>query len=300
MKNVYGPFLIAIGAFLWALDTLFRVKSLEALDPLWIVFSSHVIALLTLSVFIPFQKTSLKLNNSKEFLAMLFCGAGGSALATVFFSWSFLYLNPSITILLQKLQPLVASLAATLILKEKIKLSFYPLAIVALFSAYALSFPSLDFSFSSQDSSNLFGIFLALSAAVLWGLSTVFGRMFLKKQSAFSATWWRFLFGSFILTGTLLINKSLWPKGVALVELQNLSSLLYMALLSGLLAVYIYYQGLKRTSAIAATFTELLFPLFAVLINWVYLGQELNSRQICFALLLLSSSASLSYLHQRN
>ena len=42
---------------------------------------------------------------NRRWLAVAFCGAGGSALATILFTASFHYVNPSVTILLQKLQP---------------------------------------------------------------------------------------------------------------------------------------------------------------------------------------------------
>jgi drug/metabolite transporter (DMT)-like permease len=40
-----------------------------------------------------------------------------------------------------------------------------------------------------------------------------------------------------------------------------------MVLVSGLLAMYIYYQGLRKISARACTLAEMFFPFMAVIVN---------------------------------
>jgi drug/metabolite transporter (DMT)-like permease len=46
------------------------------------------------------------------------------------------------------------------------------------------------------------------------------------------------------------------------------------------LAMWLYYQGLKRLSARTTAIGEMFFPLFAVLVNWFFLGKQLNDWQL--------------------
>src|SRR3989344_4366075 len=100
----------------------------------------------------------------KEWLAVVFIGLGGSALATVLFTQSFHYLNPTVAILLQKLQPLITIGLAAWILKEKLSKNFWLWTIVAIFGAYVISFPDLRPSGFAWNANTL-GVLLALGAA---------------------------------------------------------------------------------------------------------------------------------------
>src|SRR4051812_44300466 len=107
----WGPILVGIACFLWATDALVRYPAISALDPTLIVFVEHVLAVAILLPWIILQgrKHAFALTPRVGFAAA-FSGICGSALATVLFTASFLYINPSIAILLQKLQPVLVVL----------------------------------------------------------------------------------------------------------------------------------------------------------------------------------------------
>jgi drug/metabolite transporter (DMT)-like permease len=70
-----------------------------------------------------------------------------------------------------------------------------------------------------------------------------------------------------------------------------LRALIYITLVPGIIGLLFYYAGLKRATAISATFAELVFPIAAVTLNWVVLGSRLNSVQmICGVVLLIAVS----------
>jgi drug/metabolite transporter (DMT)-like permease len=54
--------------------------------------------------------------------------------------------------------------------------------------------------------------------------------------------------------------------------------------------MYLYYKGLKKLSAHNASIAELFFPLSAVVVNWVFLGQALKPMQILGAIILIGAS----------
>jgi probable blue pigment (indigoidine) exporter len=70
---------------------------------------------------------------------------------------------------------------------------------------------------------------------------------------------------------------------------RNVAGLIYLVVISGIVAYAIWFWGLERLSASAVTFLTLLNPVTAALLGWVVLDQRLNSWQIVGALLILSS-----------
>jgi drug/metabolite transporter (DMT)-like permease len=53
-----------------------------------------------------------------------------------------------------------------------------------------------------------------------------------------------------------------------------------MVLFSGALAMWFYYQGLKKLSARTTAIAEMFFPFFSIIVNWVFLGKQLTELQL--------------------
>ena len=283
-----GIFLIVICAALWATDALFRMPLSRTMDPGTIVFLEHIIGVLaTLPLFLA-RTGELKKLKASGWLAIAFIGIMGSALGTFFFTTSFRFVNPSVTILLQKMQPIFAVLGARMLLNEKPRSDFYSWGIVAIVAAAMISLPERSLSLTPGASGNMGGALLALMAAGCWGLSTVCGKFVTGKVSFPVTAFLRLAFG---LGGiTLLLAVSLMSATAPTqLDSHDLRSILYMALVPGVIALYLYYAGLKRIKASNAAFAELVFPAAAVLINWKFLGQALTMTQLTGMGLLLTA-----------
>src|SRR3989344_5936910 len=207
MNNIkrWAPFLILFAAMLWATDAPFRVYLTEGLSSNFIVLGEHFIALLFVLPILLWNFSELKKLTYKEWLAVLFIAIGGSALASIAFTQSFHYLNPSVSILLQKLQPFIAIGLAGAFLKEQLNKNFWLWAVVAIFGAYIISFPNfIPTTYSGEVFNfNLIGIALAFVAAFFWGASTVFGKYVLNKANFKIMTSLRFIVAFIFL---LIIN----------------------------------------------------------------------------------------------
>ena len=291
-----GPWLIVAAALLWAVDAPFRKFLTTELSSTTIVFMEHlVIALLVFAFFFRYLGELKKLSLG-DWMAVGFIGFGGSALATVLFTQSFHYLNPSVTILLQKVQPFIAILMAAVILKERLSKSFWAWAIAGVAGAYLVTFPELKITGLSFSGGSL-GVLFALGAAVLWGGSTVFGRMLVKKISFQAMTAVRFLSALVFLLGMQIYFGRLSEVGSA--SLKDWWYVLIIAVLAGFVSLFIYYRGLKYTKASIATIGELAFPFSAVIVNWKFLGATLEMTQILGGLILLFAVVGLSFVNTR-
>jgi DME family drug/metabolite transporter len=296
LKNLNGPILVGLAAFLWATDALIRYPAIDRIDPTFIVFVEHVLAVLILLpwLYLKSKKDIFSLN-PQEWLAAIFSGIGGSAIGTVFFTASFLYINPSVAVLLQKLQPVMVVVIAYMLLGERPERKFYIWGLVAIGAAVVLSFPDFNFNFiSSGVDLHSKGIQYAFGAAFLWAASTVSGKILLKKTKPSVAAFWRFFFGLVALTVLMFSAKST-PHHLTQVSGDTLFPLLYLSLIPGLLAMLVYYTGLSRTPASVTTFIELVYPIGAVILNTAILHTPLVPVQTVAGLILVAAVAMISF-----
>lgn len=290
-----GIFLVVLASFLWALDTLIRYPLVEkGINPLNIVFFEHII--LTLLFGLPIIANIKRIGEFRlgDLFYFLFVGAIGSAFATVCFTESFQYLNPSLVILLQKLQPIVAIILAAIFLKEQIQQAFLFWAGVCLLGGYLVSAPDIarfydlvvqDFGKVSSDSA-LRGYALVGISIVGWGATTVFG----KKLTMQGYTSKSIMGGRFMIGMIAMIPFIEWNTGMLFSDPTDYLRLVVMVLISGALAMYLYYQGLNKISAKSCAIAEMFFPFFAVIANWVFLGKQLSEVQLVGGGLLILGS----------
>ena len=286
-----GPWLVALASLLWAIDAPFRKYLTGELSSTTIVFMEHLLISLVVLAWLWPQLKELKNLKWPQWLALIFVSLGGSALATIFFTQSFHYLNPSVAILLQKVQPLVAILLAVIVLKEKLSQRFWLWALLAIGGAYVVTFPDLSVTGLTLSGGSL-GVVLALLAAFFWGGSTVFGRYLLRTLSFKAMTAVRFLAALVFLFGIQLYYSRV--SEISLASGRDWSFVFIIAIVAGFISLFIYYRGLKFTSASVATLAELTFPVAAVVVNWIFLDATLTSMQIVGSAVLLFSIAKLS------
>ena len=269
--RTYAPFLVLFAAMLWATDAPFRIHLTQELSSNFIVLGEHFIDLLFVLPLLAWGWRDLKKLSWKEWLAVGFIAIGGSALGSIAFTQAFHYVNPSVAILLQKLQPLIAISLAALILKEPLKARFWVWAFLALFGAYLISFPNLVPQLYPGETfnPNVMGVVLALTAAFFWGASTVFGRFVLQKIDFKMMTALRFS-TAFVFLLFLNAWQGTFPAAGQLTGTDMLF-IAIIAVVSGVVSLFIYYRGLQFTEASVATLAELGFPMAAIFVNWLFI-----------------------------
>jgi drug/metabolite transporter (DMT)-like permease len=283
----WAPYLVLFAAMLWATDAPFRLHLTTDLSSNFIVLGEHFFDVLIVLPILYLNRAALKALSYKEWLAVLFIAICGSALASVAFTQAFHYVNPSVAILLQKLQPLIAIGLSAALLKEKLRPRFWLFALIALLGAYIISFPHfIPQTFPGESwNPNLLGIGLALIAAFFWGASTVFGRFVLTKVNFKVMTSLRFVL-AFVFLIILNTVEHTFPAAGALTRL-DIVFILIIALVSGVFSLFIYYRGLEHTQASVATLAELGFPMAAIFVNWIFLGAALSFVQLVGVAVLL-------------
>ncbi len=114
----------------------------------------------------------------------------------------------------------------------------------------------------------------ASGAAILWALGTVLGRYLSREIEFQHVLSLRFFFG-FLASAIALwvMNQPAYSNG------HDTLLILYLALVTGLLALGLYYFGLQHTPAMMASLAELTYPAVAVIAGIYAYDQHLTGSQ---------------------
>jgi probable blue pigment (indigoidine) exporter len=131
------------------------------------------------------------------------------------------------------------------------------------------------------------GLIAMAGAAIMFSVATVLTKRWGEPEgmTAIGVTGWIFLFAGLTLLPVTLLIEGLPDHLTA----RNIGGLIYLVLISGIVAYALWFWGLQRLSASAVTFLTLLNPVTAALLGWVVLDQRLNAWQLFGALIILIS-----------
>lgn len=287
MKRILPQLAIIFAAILWSFDGLLR-QALYSVPSMIIVTIEHVIGAVLFIPFILKARKEITKINQQTWVSVFWISICGGILGTFFYTSALSYvsyINLSVVVLLQKLQPLFAISLASVILKEKLSKKFLLLATIAIIGSFLVTFGLQPLS-KWEDKMIIASLF-ALLAAFSWGSSTVLGKYALQKLSFQIVTSLRLIITSIICLIIIMGTEDLYIIA-DLTKFQWLS-IFIISISTGSIALFIYYYGLKNIPASHATLYELFWPLSAMFIDWFYRSRTLELAQIVGAVLLLSS-----------
>ncbi len=292
----YSSFLVILGAALWGTDAVFRRPLTGALSPVTIVFLEHcVLSAVVLPVVVKLRR-EFRVLRARDYGALLIIACGGSVAASVLFTTAMKYGNPTAVILLQKTQPLFTVILARIILGERATKWFWLWFTSAMAGATMISLPDWHVGRNLVPSLPAASL-CALGAAVLWGSSTVCGRLLVARISTPFLTSMRFV----LALPALALLYATQPPGMRQMPsgFSAMATIIEMALVPGLLALLLYYKGLRGTTASITSVCELSFPVTAIVVNWLVLQAKLTAMQFFGSTLLIVSVTTLALLNTR-
>ena len=131
------------------------------------------------------------------------------------------------------------------------------------------------------------GLIAMAGAAIMFSAATVLTKRWGRPEgmTSIGVTGWTFLLAGLTLLPATLLVEGLPDNLTA----RNIGGLIYLVVVSGILAYALWFWGLQRLSASAVTFLTLLNPVTAAVLGWVVLDQRLNFWQLLGAVLILIS-----------
>ena len=293
--NSLWPILIVIAAALWAVDGLLR-RSLYGLPSSTLIFFEHIIGFI---IILPFAWKAYKsvkftsMEKSSLFVVSLLSGVIG----TLFFTMALAavgYIPFSVAILIQKFQPIFAIGLAMIIGRERIPKLSYLFIALALVAGYYVTFPH-GVSTTPDGQKEFTAALYALWAAAAWGTSTNFSKYLLKNHHPEVITMMQFALTATIIGAWLLvIPEWRWDFRVP-----TSTEWLYLGAIAGstgLVAMYIYYRGLKSTPVHVSAILELTWPIIAVLVDYFVYHTVFSVTQYIAMAVLIGSMYMVTHL----
>jgi len=280
-----GALAIMLAALLWSLDGVFIRPKFYVLPAELVVFLEHALGFLVLGPFIFLSWPRIRLLKTKEWLAIGWVAFFGGALGTIMITKAFFAavggeVTFATVVLLQKLQPVFALVMARLVLGERLRRSFYAWALLAVGAAYFLAFGKTGLKLAEINLGHS-AAFYAIVAAFAFGSSTVFGKRIVNHLDFKATAALRFGVTSFLVLAYSLATGSIFSiTSVGRIYWQYLALIVFTSVA---LAMFIYYYGLKRVTASAATILELFWPFSAVALDYFINHNVLSPVQLAAA-----------------
>ena len=265
-----GAIFIAIAAGLWGTDALLRRPLAHSTQAATIVFGEHLILVLLTLPLIPAALVAVRRAGRRYVAAAVVIGVGASAIATILFTQAFVEGDPVTPVVLQKVQPLVAVVGAWFILGERPRKGFAWFLVAGLAGIWLIALPS---PFDIHVGAAMPAVY-ALGAAVLWALGTVLGRLLATRLWFGHVTALRFAFGLPASAFAVLVVGAPFTTSAS-----DFAWIAVLAVVTGLVALSLYYYGLQRTPAVIATLAELTFPVTAAAVGYFAFDATLDGSQ---------------------
>jgi len=291
---IIGTLAISISAIMWGFDGVVLTPRLSNLDVGWVVFILHAIPFLLMNIFMFKQYKNLSTFVKQDFILFFLVALLGGAIGTIAIVKALFLVDfhqLSVVVLLQKLQPIFAIILAAILLKEKIKKHFIIWASLAILSSYFLAF-GISIPNITADDRTIQAALFALLAAFSFGSSTVFSKKILMNHNFVTATFFRYGLTSLLMLIFIIATGSM--SEFDLTTKTNWIYFVIIGLTTGSGAIMIYYYGLRRVKAIVATISELLFPISAILFDYLFNGNVLSPIQLVAAVLMVFAIIKLS------
>lgn len=179
------------------------------------------------------------------------------------------------------LAPVLVAIAAVPLLGERLTLKVVTALIGAVFGTWLLVHGDHP---AGAMAHRLWGIGLALVAAVVYASFTLLSRHLAGGLAPFQTAFVCFLTGGLtLLPGFLTHNQ---PMALAAINGWQYLIIAYVGLITTCVAYICFFQGMRTTGATASSIIVTLEPLFAAMLAWIVLDERLGGPGIAGAVIL--------------
>ena len=270
----YGEIITA--SVLWGFAGIFA-KMITGMPAQSIIFYRVVFAsiIFFIALVISGNLNIIKLGDKKVYL-MLFALLQVSTMLTYFIS--ILNASVSVAVLLLYTAPVYVTLFSPWLLKEKpTKKGIIALVLSIAGILLTVDPGKLDFQPYSV------GIIAGIAAGIAYAFQIMTSKYLSTRYSGYTQAFW-----GFIIAMLILFPVSSVPLNVVFT---NINYLLLLAIFPTILAVSLYFNGLKKVKAQSASILGLIEPVSAVILAVLILDEQISALQIFGGVLILAGAA---------
>jgi drug/metabolite transporter (DMT)-like permease len=270
----YGEIIIA--AILWGFAGIIA-KNIHGMSAQSIIFYRVLFAFTIFFIFIVTLGNfkTIELKNKKKYLILFSVLQVGTMLT---FFISLLKGSVSMAVLLLYTAPVYITLISPWLLKEKSTKKGLIALVLSITGILLIVNPGkLDFNLSS------IGILAGIASGIFYAFQVMTSKYVSSTYSGYSQAFWSFLVAAIILL----------PVGAVPFEVvsSNLTNLVILAIFPTILAVSLYFNGLKKVKAQSASILGLIEPISAIFFAVLILGEQISTLEITGGALILIGAA---------
>jgi len=270
----YGEIITA--AILWSLVGIIA-KQIHGMSAQSIIFYrvGFAFVLFFAYLLISGKLDILKLHEKKSYL-FLFSILQMATMVSYFIS--IMNASVSVAVLLLSTAPIYITIFSPWLLKEKVRIRGIIALVLSLAGIILIVDPGkLDFKPFS------IGILAGIASGIFYAFEIMTSKYVSTAYSGYSQAFWSFLVAAIILL----------PVGAVPLEVvsSNLTYLLILAIFPTILAVSLYFNGLKKVNAQSASILGLIEPISAIFFAVLILGESISTLEIIGGALILIGAA---------
>lgn len=208
--------------------------------------------------------------------------------AAIGFNWillfeSYSYTTVATSTLCYYMAPVFTILFSPFVLRERVSLKRW---ICVIFALFGMTLVSGVLDGEVLGSSALFGVLLALGAALLYASVTIMNKK-LKEISSFDRTLWQLLFASLVLVPYTFIFEEV---GTVSLDWKGILVIVVLGVLHTGLAYALFFSSVEKLSAHTVAIFSYIDPVLAVVLSALVLKEEFTVFTAIGAVIILVST----------
>lgn len=269
--------------FCWGFSFPLLKAALDEVEPITLAAVRYSIAVIPLLLFMVARsgKESLMRPFKEDFLFFLCLGLVGITLPNIFQNYGMTMTQSHLSAIIQASGPVFTIILAVLILKEPLGRNKVVGTVIALSGTLLL----VSGSGSNLLGATSFGNFLVLLSAIAYAISSIMSKKILHKYDPLCAATISMFLGTLILVFLMLFESP--AEKVPQITAEGWVIILILAILPGALALLVWYVILSTTEVSRIILFIYLIPIFAAIISYFWLREEILVSTIVFGALIL-------------
>ncbi len=270
----YGEIITA--AVLWGTAGIL-VKMISGMSALSILFYRVALAfvILFLIIMLSGNLSRLRLSDKKSYLVLF---SVLQVITMLAFFESILNASVPVAVLLLYTAPVYVTIFSPLLLKERSTGKGW-LALVLSIAGVILIVDPLNLDFSVRS----IGIIAGILSGISYAFQIMTSRHISKSYSGYSQAFWSFMIATLLLLPAVAVPAD--------IVIENTIYLLLLAVFPTILAVSLYFNGLKKVRAANASILGLIEPLSAVIFSIIILHDSISMPVMMGGALILAGGA---------
>jgi drug/metabolite transporter (DMT)-like permease len=294
--SIYHWFGLLFAVFCWGLSFPLLKVALDEVEPITLAAIRYLIAVIPLIIFMVARSgiNSFIKPLKENFLFFLCLGLVGITLPNIFQNYGMTMTQSHLSAIIQASGPVFTIILAVLILKESLGRNKVLGTIIALSGTLLLVSGSGADLFGNTS----FGNFLVLMSAISYAVSSILSKKILHKYDPLCAATMSMFLGTIVLIALMIFESP--AQKVPQISTQGWMIILILAILPGALALLIWYSILKTTEVSRIILFIYLIPIFAAVISYIWLKEEILITTILFGFLIVCGVVIAQYEKRNN